>query len=63
MCVIEHSEKLFGILIGYFFSLELQASFPYRDVTIQVGCSPKDAYDISPEELGRYLHLNTIPQI
>lgn len=36
-------------------SLELQASFPYRDVTIQVGSSPKDVYDISPEELGRYV--------
>lgn len=36
---------------------ELEAPFPYRDVALRRGDSPKDHYDISEEELGRYNNI------
>lgn len=37
--------------------IELEAPFPYRDVALRRGDSPKDHYDISEEELGRYIQI------
>lgn len=33
--------------------IEIEASFPYRDVQLKKGSISKEIYDISSEELGR----------
>lgn len=37
----------------FFYILEIEASFPYRDVQLKKGPISRDIYDISSEELGR----------
>lgn len=42
----------------FFVSLvEVEASFPYKDVSIRHGEDPRSYYDISTEELGRYVNF------
>lgn len=36
-----------------FVGTDIEASFPYRDVSLVKGPISKDTYDISKEELGR----------
>lgn len=41
------------LLFLFWSIIELEASFPYRDVQLTKGPISKDIYDISAKELGR----------
>lgn len=58
---ISHAFKLYILISSYkkcfliylFSSIEIEASFPYKDVAVRHGEDPRKYYDISSEELGR----------